>query len=351
MSFTRIFRIPAMLFLALAVANAPAAFASPNAVSHATDSGPRASAWTPEAVNAEPTADELSAAEGPAVLRAQVLLDRVHFSSGALNGRADENTGKAVYFFQQANGLTPTGKLDEATYSALEEQAGKIDGVVKITITPADLRGPYRWIPISAYDEAKLPCLCYASALEMFDERYHTVTAVLQRLNPSVYFGALQPGMEIWVPNVHPFELHDLNGDASRKRVTRIEISKSGEYLHAYAADGSLLFHFPTSVGSAEMPSPSGTYHVSTVQWRPVYHYSPALFGSSGPTATLPPGPNSPVGIVWIATSKDHVGIHGTPIPHTISAANSHGCVRLTNWDAARLAASVKRGAVIRFMK
>jgi len=342
-----------MLALALAVANvganAGAAFASTSSASRPISHGPRTTVWTPAAVNSEPTAAELSATEGPAVLRAQVLLDRVHFSSGALNGRADENTGKAIYFFQQANGLTPTGKLDESTYSALEEQAGRVDGVVKITITPADLRGPYFWIPISAYEQERLPCLCYASALEMFDERYHTVTEVLERLNPSVYFGALQTGMEIWVPNVEPFELHDLKGDAAAKRVTRIEISKSGEYLHAYAADGSLVFHFPTSVGSAEMPSPSGTYRVSTVQWRPVYHYSPALFGSSGPTATLPPGPNSPVGIVWIATSKDHVGIHGTPIPHTISAANSHGCVRLTNWDAAALAASVKPGAVIHF--
>lgn len=339
----RTHRLSTTLALVLALASATTALAMP-----AIDPP---DSWTADDVNADPTPEELAAASGPAILHAQVLLDRAHFSSGALNGRADGNTSKAVYFFQRENGLPATGKLDSVTYGALRARVGDVDAVVRVTITQADLRGPYFWIPISAYEQSRLPCLCYASALELFDERYHTVTAVLEKLNPSVYFGALKAGMEIWVPNVEPFELHDLRAVAADRRVSRIEISKSGEYLHAYAADGSLIFHFPTSVGSPEMPSPSGTYHVSAVQWRPSYHYSPALFGSSGPSVTLPPGPNSPVGVVWIATSRDHVGIHGTPIPHTISEANSHGCVRLTNWDAARLAASLRPGAVIRFLR
>lgn len=338
-----------MLAAGLMVANGTGATVF--ALSTAARIRPPSSAWNPEVVNAEPTPDALASDEGPAVLHAQVLLDRARFSTGVLSGRADGNTRKAVVSFQQVNGLPETGRLDAATYSALEAQVGRIDAVVQITITAADVRGPFYWIPLSAYEEARLPCLCYASALEMFDERYHTVTSILQKLNPSVYFGALRPGMQLWVPNVEPFDIHDPASDAAGKRVTRIEISKAENYLHAYAEDGSLVFHFPTSVGSEEMPSPTGTYRVSSVQWRPVYHYSPALFGGSGPTAILPPGPNSPVGIVWIATSKDHVGIHGTPIPHTISEANSHGCVRLTNWDAAHLAASLKPGAVIHFQE
>jgi len=133
----------------------------------------------------------------------------------------------------------------------------------------------------------------------------------------------------------------------------KIHVAKNGRYLHALAADGSIVFHFPTTVGSEYDPSPSGIYRVSGVQWHPVFHYDPSLYSDvpdSRPRATLPPGPNSPVGIVWIATTKEHVGIHGTPLPHTIGLASSHGCVRLANWDAARLAAAVRPGVTIEFV-
>ena len=135
--------------------------------------------------------------------------------------------------------------------------------------------------------------------------------------------------------------------------IVKIHVAKNGRYLHALAADGSIVFHFPTTVGSEYDPSPSGVYRVSRVQWHPVFHYDPSLYSDvpdSRPRATLPPGPNSPVGIVWIATTKEHVGIHGTPLPHTIGLASSHGCVRLANWDAARLAAAVHAGVTIEFV-
>ena len=301
-------------------------------------------------VNATPTVEALTAADGPAILRAQILLDRARFSPGVLNGRVTENMTRAVYFFQKSNGLRPTGRLDSATYQRLVARGGRADAVTRVRLTPRDVRGPYRWVPISVYEQEDLSCLCYASALEMLDERYHTVTAVLEKLNPRVQFGALTVGMELWVPNVEPFDISAPRSQILPKPIAKIRVAKSGRYLHALAADGSILFHFPTTVGSAYDPSPTGIYRVSSVQWKPVFRYNPALYSDvpdSRPTAMLRPGPNSPVGIVWIATSRQHLGIHGTPLPHTIGIASSHGCVRLTNWDAARLAGAVRAGTII----
>ena len=306
---------------------------------------------SPETVNADPTPDALAADDGPGVLRAQVLLDHAHYSSGVLNGHAAQNTSNAVYFFQAENGLPATGRLDRATYDKLVEQVGDIPGAVQYTLTERDIRGPYMWIPLSYYSQADLPCECYASALEMIDERFHTVTDVLRRLNPGVDFGALTVGQTLWVPNVEPFDANHFEHTTPSKPIVKIEVHKKERYVQALAADGSIVYHFPTTVGSDYMPSPSGIYHVAAVQWHPVFHYDPSLYGDSGPRAALPPGPNSPVGVVWIATSKDHVGIHGTPLPHTIGIAQSHGCVRLTNWDAALLAGSVQPGVTIAFVR
>ncbi len=310
-------------------------------------------AISPETVNAEPTDELLDDDEGPAVLRAQVMLDRARFSSGVLNGKAGQNTAKAVMFFQEENGLPATGKLDRATYDKLVAQVGRVDGAIEYTLTPDDIAGPYYWVPTSVYEQEKLPCECYASALEMLDERFHTVTDVLRRLNPGVSFNHLTAGQKIWVPNVEPFDAENLRKAQGLKPIVKIHVAKSGRYLHALAADGSIVYHFPTTVGSEYDPSPTGKYRIEGVQWHPVFHYNPALYSDvpdSRPRATLPPGPNSPVGVVWIATSKDHVGIHGTPLPHTIGLASSHGCVRLANWDAARLAGAIKSGVLVEFV-
>jgi lipoprotein-anchoring transpeptidase ErfK/SrfK len=310
-------------------------------------------ALTPELANAAPSLNDLDDDEGAAIVHAQVLLDRAYFSSGVLNGKAGQNMKKAVYFFQEENGLPSTGQLDSATFEKLSEVTGRPEAVVQYTLTAQDIRGPYYWIPASVYAQAELPCECYASALEMLDERFHTVTDVLRKLNPTVNFGALTVGTSIWVPNVEPFDANRLGKPTNEKTIVKIHVAKNGRYLHALAADGSIVFHFPTTVGSEYDPSPSGIYRVSGVQWHPVFHYDPSLYSDvpdSRPRATLPPGPNSPVGIVWIATTKEHVGIHGTPLPHTIGLASSHGCVRLANWDAARLAAAVRPGVTIEFV-
>jgi lipoprotein-anchoring transpeptidase ErfK/SrfK len=333
---------------------APPAPASNDAARHPAGPARGFGAISPETVNAEPSDDLLADDEGPGVLRAQVMLDRAHFSSGVLNGKAGQNFAKAVLFFQEENGLPSTGRLDRATYDELVEQVGRIDGAVQYTLTEADARGPYYWVPANVYEQAELPCECYASALEMLDERFHTVTDVLRKLNPSVAWNHLVAGQTLWVPNVEAFNAERLEKVTDIKPIARIHIAKSGRYLHALAADGSIVYHFPTTVGSEYDPSPTGKYRISAVLWHPVFHYNPALYSDvpdSRPRAALPPGPNSPVGVVWIATSKEHVGIHGTPLPHTIGVAKSHGCVRLANWDAARLAASIKPGVLVEFVK
>jgi len=311
-------------------------------------------AISPETLNETPTDELLADDDGPGVLRTQVLLDRARFSGGVLNGKAGQNLSKAVMFFQEENGLPATGRLDRATYDRLIATVGNIDGVVQYTLTRDDVNGPYYWIPASVYEQADLPCECYASALEMINERFHTVTDVLRKLNPTVSWNNLTAGQTIWVPNVVPFNANKLTKEPGIKPIAKIHVAKSGRYLHALAADGSIVYHFPTTVGSEYDPSPTGIYRVSGVQWHPVFHYNPALYSDvpdSRPRATLPPGPNSPVGVVWIATSKEHVGIHGTPLPHTIGLVSSHGCVRLANWDAARLAAAVQSGVVVEFVK
>ncbi|HEY4306867.1 MAG TPA: L,D-transpeptidase family protein [Gemmatimonadaceae bacterium] len=310
-------------------------------------------AISPETVNADPSDDLLADDEGPGVLRTQVMLDRARFSGGVVNGKSGQNLEKALMFYQEENGLTSTGRLDRATYDKLVGQVGKVDGAVQYTLTEPDIAGPYYWVPTSVYEQAALPCECYSSALEMLDERFHTVTDVLRKLNPSASWNHLTVGQTLWVPNVEPFDSERLGKVTDIKPIVKIHVAKSGRYLHALAADGSIVYHFPTTVGSEYDPSPTGKYRIEGVQWHPVFHYDPTLYSDvpdSRPRATLPPGPNSPVGVVWIATSKDHVGIHGTPLPHTIGIASSHGCVRLANWDAARLAASIKPGVLVEFV-
>lgn len=338
----------------------PLAITTPPVVAHAdttTRTRPARTSFraiTPSSLDDEPLAEELAADEGPAVLRSQILLDHANFSVGVLDGKAGQNLQKAVYFFQQEHGLPTTGRLDSATYARLVEIDGDIPGARQITVDDQLLRGPYVDIPSSVYEQAKLPCMCYVTVLEALDERYHTTPEVLRQLNPGKRLLHLSVGESLWVPNVEAFDPQSPQAERPGKRIVKIHVSKEGEYVHALAADGSIVYHFPTTVGSEYNPSPSGTYDVVDVEWHPPYRYDPTLLkdGDTGRgDALLPPGPNSPVGIVWIALSREHVGIHGTPRPDLIGLTSSHGCVRLTNWDAAKLAKSVSKGVTVQFLE
>ncbi len=290
---------------------------------------------TPEAVNASPTRETLRYERGPAIVRAQVLLDRANFSVGAISGRAAKTTQIAIYWFQYSERLPPTGVLDAETYTRLAAVAGTDHVITEFTVDRESLKGPFVPIPHNVYEQAKLACLCYSSPLELLAERFHTTAELLEKLNPKISFASLTAGEKLFVPSV------ERGPDLFQKSIARIHISKSGNYVQALAADGSIVFHFPSTLGSMYDPSPDGNWEVTAVSRNPTFRYDPTLFSDvphSKPKARLPPGPNSPVGTVWIALSKEHVGIHGTPTPETIGLASSHGCVRLTNWDAEKLA-------------
>ena len=135
--------------------------------------------------------------------------------------------------------------------------------------------------------------------------------------------------------------------------IAKIVISIAGNSFNCFDANGNLIFHGPTTVGAGYDPSPSETLHIVKIFPNPSFHYDPTLYHEvpdSDPDAMLSPGPNSPVGIVWIALSKEHYGIHGNPDPESIGYSSSHGCVRLTNWDAEEVEHRVSVGTQVSFV-
>jgi lipoprotein-anchoring transpeptidase ErfK/SrfK len=284
---------------------------------------------------------------GPSVVRMQVLLNRAFFSPGMLDGRWGKNTQNAVAWLQAREGLPTTGAVDSATYARLMELAGAPDEVVRVhTLTDDDVAGPFVAIPADIYAHARLRCSCYESLAEKLTERFHTTEELLRKLNPGAELNDLQAGMTLNVPAVRE---PDARGAAP---VAQLVVSGTGNYLHALDADGRLLYHFPATLGSTFDPSPQGDLIVRSVHPNPWWHYQPRLLAhvpNDRPNAMIPPGPNNAVGVVWMALSAPHYGIHGTRSPETIGYATSAGCVRLTNWDAAFLSVRLEPGTPVAF--
>ncbi|MBI1686584.1 L,D-transpeptidase family protein [Caulobacter hibisci] len=320
-------------------ATAPAA--APKAAPVQADRSPLAQAVETAGPQTAPPADPT--AISPALARVQVLLDRARFSPGSIDGVTGTNLKLAIEAFQQARGLTVDGEVTPDLWKALIEADG---GPVlsDYVITEADAAGPYsKLIPKDDYEAmAKLPALSYTTPLEALAERFHMDEALLSALNPGADFG--KAGTRIAVAALGPRELP--------AKVTRIDIDKGIGQVRAFDAQDNLLAVYPATVGSTERPAPSGELAVNTVAPRPTYTYDPSrlTFGKPKGKLTIKAGPNNPVGSTWIDLTKDTYGIHGTPDPKLVNKRASHGCVRLTNWDAEQLGAAVEKGAKVRFL-
>jgi lipoprotein-anchoring transpeptidase ErfK/SrfK len=312
----------------------------------------------PKPAQTPPGETRAPGAKLPDGLRVQVMLDRAGFSPGAIDGRVGPSTRKALEAYTKQAGDAPPQPAEPLT---------------RYRITAEDTAGPFvEAIPKDLVDQSKLPNLGYTSATEALAERFHTTPAFLTRLNPSVRFAE---GEEILVPNVEPLAMpqpetkqqagrgqrgSEANARADTPEATGtagtgdvvVTVSKSTSALTVTDPSGRILMYAPVTTGSEQDPLPLGEWKVNGVSLNPTFNYNPELFWDADPAhskAKIPPGPNNPVGLVWIDLSKEHYGIHGSPEPTTIGKTESHGCVRLTNWDAVKLAGMVRPGTRVVF--
>lgn len=358
--------------------------------------------------------DAIPDSEARPIMQAQVVLDRLSFSPGVIDGKEGLSTRNALSAFQEANGIDVTGKLDEPTKAALARWQD-IPATRVVTIPEDFAVGRFEAIPKDPADQAKMTRLGYESLDEKLAERFHTTVETLKMLNPggepattasssptssptatpastptpSVTATAepsgtpasgastvakpgppsvFAAGQQIRVPNIGADfidasadtdsdwrdTLRTLGVGTDQPKAARIVASKSGGTLKAYDESDKLIAAFTITSGSSHDPLPLGDWKILGIAHNPPFAYDPTLFWDVPDTAEkqqLPPGPNGPVGVVWIDLSKEHYGIHGTPHPETIGRAESHGCVRLTNWDVARLAEMVSQSTKVVFEK
>jgi lipoprotein-anchoring transpeptidase ErfK/SrfK len=275
-------------------------------------------------------------ASGSSVLRIQILLDRAHFSPGEIDGRYGGNTRRAVAAYNESQQLKGGDKAEAKTWDALNQD--EAPAVVSYVVTAEDVAGPFEKIPEETAEKARLGALGFESPIEGLAEKFHASPRLLRALNPGAAFDTA--GAEIQVPNVDRSPL-------TKARGVSVRVSEADHSVVALGPDGSVMARYPATVGSEHDPLPLGKWKINGVSWKPSFTYNPDLFWDSEPgdeKAKLSPGPNNPVGVVWIDLSKPHYGIHGSPEPASIGSSTSHGCIRLTNWDALELGHLVSPG-------
>jgi lipoprotein-anchoring transpeptidase ErfK/SrfK len=309
--------------------------------------------WVEPAVAASISADAVNSAQwtepsrsqksiSPVLVKLQILLDRAHFSPGEIDGRPGENSNKAIAAYAAAQGAgTVTGMTAELWQSLAGSFKDPV--IVEHKISESEIKGPFaQKIPAKMEDMQHLPALAYTSLKEMLAERFHMSLDVLAALNPSQTFD--KAGDTIMVANV--------TGNDLPEKAARIKIDKTRQTLSLLGKSDTLLAVYPVTAGSTEKPAPDGTLKVKSITKNPTYRYNPDYAFKGVKTKqpfTIEPGPNNPVGLVWIGLNREGYGIHGTPDPAKVSKTASHGCIRLTNWDALQVASAIAKGAPVEF--
>ena len=284
--------------------------------------------------NPTDTATVAPGASGPRVARAQILLDRARFSPGEIDGRYGDDLGIAVKGYQENHGLKPTGIIDAATWTLLNRDHGRL--LMTYVITAADEKGPFVPIPKTAEEQAQMKSMGFESPGEELGEKFHCSPKFLEELNPAQ--DLTKAGTRLTTPDVRR---------APPGHAVRIEVSKSKRTVTPYGYHDKLLAQYPTTIGGPHDPLPIGSWTITSVVHNPWFNWDPIHFWNANPNEAaekLAPGPNNPVGVVWMGLSKEHYGIHGSPDPGHIRHDESYGCIRLTNWDANDLSHMVRTG-------
>jgi lipoprotein-anchoring transpeptidase ErfK/SrfK len=282
-------------------------------------------------------------------LRLQILLDRAGYSPGEIDGRFGLNTRKALAGFQKFNNLKPTGKSDSGTLKLLDRNPDQ--PLLKYhTILDRDAAGPFiAKYPKDLQEQTKLPRMEYTSVIELLSESFHVNPAVLRKWNPKAKYKVNE---RIIVPNV--ISLDDMFHRYTDVGDVTVFVSKKNWELFVRNDEGDIVMFAPITQGDNLAPLPLGKWKVTTIEDYPYFHYNPKLFSRPNKKhkgGLIPPGPNNPVGIVWIDLSLDHYGLHGTSAPEKVGHTASNGCIRLTNWDVFRLSTMVEPGTPVYFIK
>ncbi len=312
----------------------PAANGSPAA------SAPPVSTWTAESINTAEWNESITEGQHPVFAKAQVLLERGRASSGVIDGTYGRNMMKAIAAYELMQGLPVDGKMDADVWAKLEQHAGQPE-FTQYSLTEKDVKGPYVGsIPRDYALQAKMKTLGYTSIYEMLGEKFHMDVEFLKQLNKGKSFS--KAGDVITIASV---------GQVDNSPISLLIAHKGASELYGFDANNKMIVAYPATIGSDETPSPSGKHTIRAISPNPHYGYDPKNFiqGKNLSKLTLPPGPNNPVGLMWIALSKPSFGIHGTPEPSRIDKTRSHGCVRLTNWHAIELSKRIKVGTPVQF--